>query len=64
MREAAEKIVALLETGVTGVVHVGGPRRTVYEYAKSLDPDREIGALDRLRGLPRPARYLAGLESV
>jgi dTDP-4-dehydrorhamnose reductase len=44
-REAAEKIVALLETGATGVVHVGGPRRSVYEYAKSLDSDREIGEL-------------------
>jgi dTDP-4-dehydrorhamnose reductase len=45
VREAAEKIVALLETGATGVVHVGGPRRSVYEYAKSLDSDREIGQL-------------------
>ena len=45
VREVAEKIVALLSTGATGVVHVGGPRRTVYEYAKSLDPEREIGEL-------------------
>jgi dTDP-4-dehydrorhamnose reductase len=45
VREAAEKIVALLKTGATGVVHVGGPRRSVYEYAKSLDSDREIGEL-------------------
>jgi dTDP-4-dehydrorhamnose reductase len=45
VREAAEKIVALLNTGATGVVHVGGPRRSVYEYAKSLDSDREIGEL-------------------
>ena len=45
VREAAEKIVALLNTGATGVVHVGGPRRSVFEYAKSLDSDREIGEL-------------------
>ncbi|MGP0068076.1 MAG: SDR family oxidoreductase [Isosphaeraceae bacterium] len=45
VREAAEKIVALLKTGATGVVHVGGPRRSVYEYARSLDSDREIGEL-------------------
>jgi dTDP-4-dehydrorhamnose reductase len=45
VREAAAKIVSLLETGATGVVHVGGPRRSVYEYARSLSPDREIGEL-------------------
>jgi dTDP-4-dehydrorhamnose reductase len=45
VREVADKIVALLATGATGVVHVGGPRRTVYEYAMSLDPRAEIGAL-------------------
>lgn len=30
---------------VTGTIHVGGPRRTVFEYARSLDPDQEIGEL-------------------
>jgi dTDP-4-dehydrorhamnose reductase len=41
----ADKIVALLATDARGVVHVGGPRLTVYEYAKGLDPRREIGEL-------------------
>jgi dTDP-4-dehydrorhamnose reductase len=41
----ARKISALADKDVTGVVHVGGPRRTVYEYAASLDPDRQIGRL-------------------
>jgi dTDP-4-dehydrorhamnose reductase len=45
VREVADKIVTLLATDATGVVHVGGPRRTVYEYAKSLDPQNEVGAL-------------------
>lgn len=38
----ARKIVALLDKEVNGVVHVGGPRRTVFEYARSLDPSKTI----------------------
>ena len=49
VREIAAKIVALVEkmmtTQVTGVVHVGGPRCTVYHYAKGLDQSKEIGEL-------------------
>jgi dTDP-4-dehydrorhamnose reductase len=45
VREVAGKILALLETDATGIVHVGGPRRTVYQYARSLDPNREVGEL-------------------
>jgi dTDP-4-dehydrorhamnose reductase len=41
----ARKIVRLLETDLTGVVHLGGPRRTVLEYARSLDPQRPIDPL-------------------
>lgn len=41
----ADKIVRLLRIDATGVVHVGGARRTVREFAKSLDPSREIGDL-------------------
>ena len=43
--EAAARILALLETDALGVVNVGGPRRTVAEYARSLDPSRDIGEL-------------------
>jgi dTDP-4-dehydrorhamnose reductase len=45
VREIAAKIKALVETQVTGIVHVGGQRKTVYEYAKSLDESKEIGQL-------------------
>lgn len=45
--EIAAKLVPLILGDATGVVHVGGPRRTVLEYAQSLSPDKEIGALRR-----------------
>jgi dTDP-4-dehydrorhamnose reductase len=35
----------LVDTDVRGVVHVGGERKTVLDYARALDPGREIGAL-------------------
>jgi dTDP-4-dehydrorhamnose reductase len=43
--EIARKMKALVDTGVRGVVHLGGLRRTVLEYAQSLDPARTIEAL-------------------
>jgi dTDP-4-dehydrorhamnose reductase len=36
----AAKIVGLLNSTATGVVHVGGARRSVWEYATSLDEGR------------------------
>lgn len=45
VRDMAPKLVAAALSSVTGVLHVGGPRRTVYDYAKSLDPSKEIGGL-------------------
>ena len=47
-KDIAEKVVKIAtqtDEHVTGILHVGGPRRTVYEYAKSLDPTKEIGEL-------------------
>jgi dTDP-4-dehydrorhamnose reductase len=41
----AEKLVELVSSDATGVLHVGGPRRTVYEYACSLDGTKEIQKL-------------------
>jgi dTDP-4-dehydrorhamnose reductase len=41
----ARKLAVLAATDATGVVHVGGERRTVLEYARSLDPSRTIGQL-------------------
>jgi len=41
----AEKIAKLLDKNITGTIHVGGKRKTVYEYAKSLDAAKNIGEL-------------------
>jgi dTDP-4-dehydrorhamnose reductase len=43
--ETARQMVRLIEAGAEGTVHVGGPRRTVMEYAKSLDPAKPIEPL-------------------
>lgn len=41
----AEKISKLVDKNITGVIHIGGKRKTVFEYAKSLDPSKDIGEL-------------------
>jgi len=41
----AEKISRLIDMDITGTIHVGGERRTVFEFAKSLDQSKEIGEL-------------------
>lgn len=41
----AKKIVTLVNTNISGVIHIGGNRRTVFEYAKSLDSSKEIKEL-------------------
>ncbi len=41
----AKKIAALFDKDITGVIHVGGTRKTVYEYGKGLDETKEIGKL-------------------
>ncbi|MFP4500246.1 MAG: SDR family oxidoreductase [Candidatus Hydrogenedentota bacterium] len=43
----AERIARVLQTDLTGVLHVGGPRKTVFDFARNLDPDKAIGALHR-----------------
>lgn len=46
VRSIADKLAAILcGPPVFGVMHLGGPRRTVYEFAKSLGPDKEIGEM-------------------
>jgi len=47
----AEKISKLVDTDVTGIIHVGGRRKTVFEYAKSLDSTRPVGELS-IRDVP------------
>lgn len=41
----ARKIVALLDREVSGVIHIGGPRRTVQDYARSLENSGSVGGL-------------------
>lgn len=41
----ATKLTALIDREVTGVMHVGGARKTTLEYALSLEPSRSIGEL-------------------
>lgn len=41
----AKMISELVDKDITGVIHVGGKRKTVYAYAKSLDESRDIGEL-------------------
>lgn len=43
--EAARKIVKVMESGLTGTIHVGGGRQTVFEYARSVSPEKDIGKL-------------------
>jgi dTDP-4-dehydrorhamnose reductase len=39
------KIISLIDKNVNGIVHVGGKRQTVYQYAKSLDETKQIDKL-------------------
>lgn len=41
----ARKIAALVESNLTGTIHIGGERRTVMEYAMSLNPQKSIAPL-------------------
>lgn len=43
----AGQMVALIESGADGTVHLGGPRRTVLEYAQSLEPALPVAPLAR-----------------
>lgn len=43
----AELIACAILSDATGVLHVGGTRKTVYDYAKDLDPARNIEPLRR-----------------
>ena len=41
----AKKLLKLLESDLTGTLHIGGKRQTVMDYAKSVSPDKAIGTL-------------------
>ena len=50
-RESVSRIAPMLleaiNTNSTGVIHVGGNRKSVLEYAKNVSPEKEIGTLSR-----------------
>lgn len=41
----ARMIAELLDSDFKGTVHVGGKRKSVFEYAKGLDPEKEVKEL-------------------
>lgn len=41
----AKKIAKVIKTNFKGIIHVGGTRKTVYEYAKKISPEKKIGEL-------------------
>jgi dTDP-4-dehydrorhamnose 3,5-epimerase len=43
----SKKIKQVLSRNIIGILHLGGKRKTVLEYAKELNPEKEIGSLSR-----------------
>ena len=43
--QVAPAVLRAIDSGLLGVLHIGGPRRTVFEYARSLDATKEIQTL-------------------
>lgn len=41
----AQKLVRTLKAGISGVIHIGHARRSVYQYAKNLGGDKKIGKI-------------------
>jgi dTDP-4-dehydrorhamnose reductase len=41
----SKKIIKLLKSDLIGTIHIGGKRKSVYEYAKGLDKKKEIGKI-------------------
>jgi dTDP-4-dehydrorhamnose reductase len=40
--EIVKMIIKVLEKDIIGTIHVGGSRKTVFQYAKNLDEKRDI----------------------
>lgn len=45
--KVAKKIAILIKSGITGTIHIGGTRKTVFEYAKALTQEGEIEPTSR-----------------
>lgn len=51
----AKKIVKIIHAGISGVIHIGHKRRSVYQYAKALGGKQQINKITRLdMGFPVP----------
>jgi dTDP-4-dehydrorhamnose reductase len=42
VKYTAEKIKKIVEKDISGIIHIGGNKKTVYEYAKEISPEKEI----------------------
>jgi len=42
VRNVAKKIKQLIESNINGIIHIGSGRKTVYEYAQTISPDKDI----------------------
>ena len=59
--QAARELALAAQSSLTGVLHIGGPRQSYFDFARSLAPDvlpMTIGGRRRRRAVA--ARHLAG----
>lgn len=53
--EFARRLKRIVEDDeLVWIIHVGGPRRTVFEYAQEISPGKDIQKLSRWRATPVP----------
>jgi dTDP-4-dehydrorhamnose reductase len=45
VRAIAKKMLKIIHSDFCGVVHIGGDRKSVYEYAVNISPNKQIGKL-------------------
>ena len=58
----AEKIVKIAKSDFCGVIHIGGKRQTVYDYAKEISPDKEIEKM-LIKDMPSKTPYDTSLNT-
>ena len=46
VRIIAKKMANVINSDFLGVIHIGGDRKTVYDYAASISPGKQIGKLN------------------
>jgi len=45
--EFSKFLLTIVEKGTLGVLHIGQPRLSVYEWAKTISPEKDIGMISR-----------------